>query len=329
MQTITDDINFDDYFDQAFTDAAKVKPASAWCDSVISRFHGQDSPASWSPIGFEKAGGKFDLRPSELTIWAGINGHGKTTFLSHILLNVMFAGHKVCLASLEMPPATSMAKMTRQAAAVNTPAIPYIRAFHHWTDNRMWIYDHVGRVDTKRMLGVATYVRKELQIEHLVIDSLMKCGLGTDDYTGQKDFVDALHSVAKDTGLHIHLVAHMRKGESEHKAPDKMDVKGASEIADIADNVVIVWKNKPKHDSVEKARAEKDDEKREQLLAELRKKPDAFVRVTKQRHFEWEGSMAFWFDPASQQFKEGPDARLSYIDLDTRAHAHFGEENLL
>lgn len=328
MQTISDDINFDAYFDQAFTDAAKVKPASAWCDSVISRFHGDESPKSWSPIGFDKAGGKFDLRPSELTIWAGINGHGKTTFLSHVLLNIMFAGHKVCLASLEMPPATSMAKMTRQAAGVAVPAIGYIQNFHTWTDGRMWIYDHVGRVDTKRMLGVATYVRKELGIEHLVIDSLMKCGIGTDDYTGQKDFVDALHSIAKDTGLHIHLVAHMRKGESEHKAPDKMDVKGASEIADIADNVVVVWKNKPKHDAVEKARAEKEEERREQLLGELRGKPDAFVRITKQRHFEWEGSMAFWFHPESQQFLEGQDRRPTWVELDTRARA-FSEEPLL
>ena len=316
MQTIPDSTDFDDYFRQQFKDAAKVKPASSWCDAVISRFHGKDAPSSWTSLGFNKAGGKFDLRPGELTIWAGINGHGKTSFLSNVMLNVMHSGSRVCLASLEMPPSTSMAKMSRQASAVAVPSEQYIRGFHRWTDDRLWIYDHVGRVQADRMLGVAAYVRNELKIDHLVIDSLMKCGLGTDDYTAQKDFVDSLHSVAKDTGLHIHLVAHMRKGESEHKAPDKMDVKGASEIADIADNVVIVWKNKPKHDALERARAIKEIDKREAAIQLENGRPDAFVRVTKQRHFEWEGSMAFWFHGESQLFLESSTERPRWVDVE-------------
>ena len=41
--------------------------------------------------------GKFDFRPGELTLWTGVNGHGKTTFLSNIMLKVMQAGQKVCL----------------------------------------------------------------------------------------------------------------------------------------------------------------------------------------------------------------------------------------
>jgi twinkle protein len=321
VNLVPDDIDFENYFADQFADHAKVKPASAWCESVIARFHGKDSPASWTPLGFNKAGGKFDLRPGELSIWAGINGHGKTSFLSNVMLNVMNGGKRVCLASLEMPPATTMAKMTRQATAVGTPTVPFIRGFHHWTDDRLWIYDHVGRVDAKRMLGVAAYVRNELKIDHLVIDSLMKCGLGTDDYTAQKDFVDSLHSVAKDTGLHIHLVAHMRKGESEHKAPDKMDVKGASEIADIADNVIIVWKNKPKHDALERAQSIKEIDKREPAVAAEKGKPDAFVRVTKQRHFEWEGSLAFWFESNSQQFLESERERPRWIEIEPQGEA--------
>lgn len=301
MQLIADNTDFESYFDDQQSDAALVKPASEWCEQVIDRFHGANSQANWQPMGWNKTNGQFDLRPGEVTIWAGVNGHGKTTFLSNVMLNIMNDhGAKVCLASLEMKPAASMAKMARQAIGTGHPTVEYIRAFHKWTDGRLWIFDKVGKVAPKRMLGVATYVRKELGIGHLVIDSLMKCGLGPDDYAGQKDFVDSLCAVAMDTGLHIHLVCHMRKGEAETKAPDKFDVKGAGEIADMADNIVIVWKN------VRKTSKDEKDQNSD---------PDAYVRVAKQRHFEWEGSWAFWFHKETQQFLEFHGNRPTYVQL--------------
>ncbi|AMM23010.1 AAA family ATPase [Variovorax sp. PAMC 28711] len=317
MELIPDSFDFDQYFknDQLAIDPAKIKPASAWCDAVIDRFHGKTSATSWESLGFNKMAGFFDLRPGEVTLWAGVNGHGKTTFLSNAMLNVMHGGGKVCLASLEMPPAASMAKMSRQAAAVAVPAAPYIRGFHTWTDGRLWVYDHVGKVAPSRMHAIATYVRKELGIEHLVIDSLMKCGMGTDDYTGQKDFVDGLCSIARDTGLHIHLVVHMRKGETEHKPADKFDVKGAGEITDLVDNLVIVWKDQRKHELMDemsrKAPEDVDENERKKLLA----RPDAIVRVAKQRHFEFEGKFAFWFDKASQLYLESSNERPRWVEV--------------
>jgi twinkle protein len=301
MNLIPDNFDFEGYFDQQADEAAKVRPASTWCEDVVDRFYGQHSAKTWVPTGFDKMRGKFDLRPAEVTLWAGINGHGKTTLLSQVLLRAMQAGQRAGLASFEMKPALSMAKMSRQAAGIGQPAIPYIRAFHRWTDNRLWIYDHLGRVATKRVLAVATYMRKELGIDHMVIDSLMKCGIGTDDYTAQKDFVNDLCSVAQDTGLGIHLVVHMRKGENERSAPDKFDVKGASEIVDLVDNLVICWKNVRK---LALAEDKRDPEN-----------PDAFVRVAKQRHHTWEGSFAFWFDADTQQFREHQNERVSYMDL--------------
>lgn len=317
MEILKDSFDFDQYFanEQLAVDPAKVKPASAWCDLVVDRFHGETRPSSWETLGFNKMRGMFDLRPGEVTIWAGVNGHGKTTYLSNVMLNVMHGGGSVCLASLEMPPAASMAKMSRQAAAVEIPAERYIRGFHRWTDRRLWVYDHVGKVAPARMLAVATYVRKELGIQHLVIDSLMKCGIGTDDYSGQKDFVDSLHSLARDTGLHIHLVVHMRKGETEHKPADKFDVKGAGEITDIVDNLVIVWKDQRKHELVEEAMRLNDLEKQAATLDDLRKRPDAIVRVAKQRHFEFEGKFLFWFDKKSQLFLESSNERPRWLDV--------------
>lgn len=303
MNVLKDTIDFDAYFREHQDEGAKVKPAASWADDVIDRFYGEGAAVNWTRAGFERMADKFDLRPGEVTLWAGVNGHGKTTFLSHIMLNVMGEGDKVCIASMEMKPRDTLAKMSLQAAGIGVPTREYIRAFSQWTNDRLWIYDHLGKLAASRALAVATYVRKELGIQHLVIDSLMKCGIGVEDLTGQKEFVDGLCAIARDTGLHIHLVVHMRKGENEKIAPGKFDVKGAGEVTDMVDNLVIVWKN------VRKADEDGNTE------------PDAFVRIAKQRHFSWEGSFGFWFDKASQQFKEHVNARPSYIDLDLRAVA--------
>lgn len=316
MKTIDDSFDFDSYFAEHQIDGAKVRPASEWVDDVIDSFYGQTAAAHWAPVGFDKMRGKFDLRPGEVTLWTGVNGHGKTTFLSDVMLRVMSGGQKVCLASLEMKPAVSMKKMSQQAAGIGSPSIAFIKAFSSWTDGKLWIYDHLGKLAASRALAIATYVRNELQIDHLVIDSLMKCGLGTDDYTAQKDFVDALCSIARDTGLHIHLVCHMRKGENENKPAEKFDVKGASEIVDLCDNLMIVWKNLPKAKDLADADREKDSIKRHQLIDQINLKPDAFVRLAKQRNHPWEGSWAFWFDRDSQQFLENSNTRaMAAMDL--------------
>jgi twinkle protein len=315
MKQLTDEIDFDRYFQDHADEGAKVRPASEFVDAVIDRFYGAGQSSNWIPMGFAKAGGKFDFRPGEVTLWAGVNKHGKTTFLSHVMLNVMQAGQKVCVASMEMKPPESMAKMTRQASGVEQPSIAYIKAFHSWTNGSLWIYNHLGRLAAKRALAIATYVRKELAIDHLVIDSLMKCGIGVDDLTGQKDFVDALCAIARDTGLHIHLVCHMRKGENERVAPGKFDVKGAGEITDMVDNIVIVWKNLHKQEAIATAERKKSIEERAQALDEALLMADSFVRIAGQRNHSWEGSFAFWFDAASQQFKEGPRDSVTYIDL--------------
>ena len=298
---VQDGQHLDDYFAEQQVDAAKIRRASDWTQAVIDRFHGQGSSSNWRATGFTKMHGKFDFRAGELTVWAGINKHGKTTFLSNVMLNVMQAGDKVCVASMEMKPAETMAKMTRQASGTGQPTIEFIRSFHAWTDGKLWIYDHLGRVAAARILALAHYVRKELGIDDLVVDSLMKCGIGVDDLTGQKDFVDALSTIARDTGLRIHLVCHMRKGENEKVAPDKFAVKGAGEIADRPDHIVIVWKNLRTPEAKDGEAPSKD--------------PDAFVRIAGQRHHPWEGSFAFWFDKDSQQYLETEWERPRHLEL--------------
>ncbi len=318
MATMIDDtVDFDAYLTDDDDGRAKVRPASEFTDDVVKLIHGESEEAAGHKTPWAKVENRLMFRPGEVSLWAGVNGHGKSGTLGYVILDTLTQGAKACIASLEMIPAATMGRMCRQAAAGNMPTIEYIERFHRWTDGKLWLYAHQGQVHGDRMIAVARYCRKELGIDHIVIDSLMKCGLAPDDYTGQKNFVDALCSLARDTGLHIHLVHHIRKGDTEKAAPDKFDIKGAGEITDLVDNVLIVFRNKRKEADVVKAEREKDPDKRAEILQKLDVQGDNILICDKQRHFTWEGSINLFFDKDSQQLREHHNSPKQYIDFST------------
>ncbi len=146
------------------------------------------------------------------------------------------------------------------------------------------------------------YCAKEKGITHFFVDSLMKCVAGEDDYNGQKRFVDELTSIARDYGIHIHLVHHIRKPADESHKPGKYDYKGTGAITDQVDNVISVWRNKPKEKKRDEGKPVED------------KEPDALLICDKQRNGEWEGSIGLWFHKDSMQYigTPGDDPLVMY-----------------
>src|SRR5262249_19823225 len=140
--------------------------------------------------------------------------------------------------------------------------------------------------------SVFRYARKRYGVAQFVVDSLMKCGIGEEDYNAQKDFVEALCDFKNEAECHVHLIAHSRKGSDESQAPGKLDVKGTGSMTDLADNVFSVWRNKAKeHGKAEPSSA------------------DAVLYVVKQRYGEWEESIHLWFDRPAMQFLERAGGR--------------------
>lgn len=287
MQLIPDEIDFSAYMDAP--EQHRVVPASEFLEQTVALFYPPANMPRFPTMLWEKARGRVEFRPGEVSLWAGVNGHGKSMFLSQVGLDLCHQGERVMSASFEMTAPRQMQRMCRQAYAGDKPPALFLSEMHRWTDNRLWIYDHMGAIDWKKLMAVLRYARANFGVSQFVIDSLMKCVRGEDDYNGQKDFVNDLCSFAQANQVHVHLVHHVRKGESESKAPGKFDVRGASSITDLVDNVFIVWRNK-------KA-AETDNGE-----------PTCQVAVEKQRHGEYEGKLGFWFDPDSQQYLERADA---------------------
>lgn len=308
MRIIEDDIDWQAYMRDGEDGRADVRPASEFFAKVKDRFHGEAQAVTGCMTPWPNLGDNLRFRSGEVSLWAGVNGHGKSGVLGQASLGFMAQGERVAVASMEMPPETTLDRMARQAAGQHTPAMEYLDALESWTDGRLWIYNHVGTVQRDRMIAVSRYCSRELGVNHIVIDSLMKCGIAPDDYAGQKAFVDGLCSLARDTGLHIHLVHHIRKGEKETNAPDKFDIKGAGEIVDLVDNAIIVHRNKRKEEALASDLKPGEREKYEA-------QSDTLLICAKQRHFTWEGKLKLWFDKESLQFTDDRSAR--FLDLKT------------
>jgi twinkle protein len=287
---LLDDIDFSEWEHE--TDAKRnVKPVGAWVDELINTLRNPDKTRKIH-LPWEKARDVFHFRSGEVTLWAGQNGHGKTQAVSQQVLSLLGQDQKVVIASFEMKPVTTINLMARMYAGVEA-LVEILNEFRGWAGGRLWLYDQQGTAKTPHVLGMARYAAKELGCGHVVIDSLMKCVQGEDDYNGQKAFVDELTALARDNGVHVHLVHHTRKPINEAHIPDKHDNKGSGAITDLVDNVLMLWRNK----------AKEDDIKANGAMAKKASEPDAYLLCRKQRNGEDEPTIKLWFDRDSKQFK--------------------------
>ena len=229
-----------------------------------------------------------EFRPGELSVWTGINGHGKSLMLNQVLIGLMTQGEKVCVFSGEMPPAVQGKRLVRQLGGTSNPTPAYIDAMQEWVRDRMWLFNAVGSATIARLLEVFRYASKRYGISHFVIDSLMMTDVPEDGpgaFSAQKDAIQKLSGFAKANRAHVHLVAHPRKAKDESAAPGKLDVGGSGKITDGADNVFSVWSARKEEDQAQ------DD------------KADALLELHKQRNGDVQ-HRKFWlyFNKPAMQF---------------------------
>ena len=234
MQLIDDSIDFSVYMRE--TDAsANVRPASFYTQSLKDRLRAKrDQRLVYLP--WNKVRANFDFRVGEVTVWAGVNGHGKSAITRQVAISLMSQGQRVCVANFEAKPLVTMQHMARMFIGMN-PLAPEFQSdegmaqidqlydsFSDFSDTRLWFYDQAGTTETRKVIGMVRYCAKELKINHIFVDNLAKCVADEDDYNGQKAFVEEMCAIAKDHQCHIHVVHHLKKPPKETDKPDKSDV---------------------------------------------------------------------------------------------------------
>lgn len=298
-----DEIDLGDWYELEGEVTKKLILPTMLSEDALDRLSHDEQQEFGGDLPWSYAHGRWALRPGELTVWAGINGHGKSALTGQVALDLVTKRQRVCMASMEMKPATTLYRMTRQGLGTAHPDPDRVRQFHEAMDFLLWFYDQRGTVGWRTIIALGNFIAQKAGVKHLFIDSLLKLGIDTDDYNTQKQCINELSALAHDTGLHIHLIHHARKSNGEDHPLDKFSIKGAGEIMDLADNGVLVWRNKRKE-----REAEKIDPKRDVLY-----EPDVMLNVCKQRDGEWEGVIGLYFDRGSMQFVENYNSVIDYF----------------
>jgi len=266
----------------------KVKPASAYKDKLLELIEDNGERGLRSP--WESLNGKFEFRESELTIWSGYKGHGKSLVISQVIEKFLTEGQKVFIISPEFPPHRVLHRMLIQSFGIHEQSVSLAEKWIDAVTDQLWIYDQQSSLRPEDVSALCRYAVERLKVNHILIDSLMKCGIAPDDYARQKTLVDSVQQVAHRTKVHIHLVAHAKKsGNGDEKIGGLHDVKGGSDIADMAENVIMVWRNKAK-----------------EMGGSTIDAPDCIVKVEAQRNASgWIGLVPLFFNKTNFTFHEG------------------------
>lgn len=291
----------------------QIKTPAQFRDRVQAKFYPQGGvEPGFFPRLFRK---ELGMRQGEVTVWTGIAGHGKSVLLNQLTLGALMEGYRCAIASMEMRGEQTLQRLLVQSELNSCPLPHAIDAMIDWLCGKMWIYDLMGNVRTKSIIDLMEYSYARHGVAWYVIDSLMKCGVSSEDYEGQRSFLNELSSFAKERNVHVNLVAHSRKGKDEHDAPGKLDVKGSSDIVNQADNILVTWRNKEKE---EKRRDNNLKDQDETTTA------DAIVWCNKQRESGVEFKRKLGYAPKYFRFYPMGEEHFENLSILTRINQ---EEN--
>lgn len=274
-------------------DVHLLRPVSDFAESIADSFD-VDPNTVGSELPWRKTHDKFRLRRSEVTLWGGANGSWKSMLVSDVMAYRIGRGDRVCMASLELPARINGWRMARQALASERPARGDVLAWARDWGDRLQIFDLVGRLDSKHALALMRYCAAVHRCNHFVLDNLTKVVSVDNDKSGEvQTFINDAVRIAIETGMHLHIVVHIRKPPDERTIPTRYEIRSTGSAVDQVTNVVMVWRNIPK----ERARDSGEDYDRSEA--------DLIARVDKQNNGGWMGDVRLWFDPRSFRFSGG------------------------
>ncbi|MBF0445865.1 MAG: AAA family ATPase [Magnetococcales bacterium] len=290
-----------------FSSPEELKQASQYVGDVIESFYPTGDIEPGVQLPFKKLRGKVLFRAGELSLITGSTGSGKSQVLGQMCVSALVQGEKIVIASLEMSPKQTLKRMAKQISGLDKPHPDYLRFIHEFYQDKLFIFSLVGKSKVDRLLDAFEYARRRFGVTTFVIDSLMRLGVGVDDYKAQEATVYALTDFAINKNVHIHLVAHARKADTKagFQTMTADDVKGTSEIASNAFNIIAISRDRKHEDKLKKAELKAGRGESVPELEELRDKPGVYLTVAKQRNGDWDGTIALWFDLKSYQYLEG------------------------
>ena len=191
-------------------------------------------------------------------MWTGKRGSGKSTLLSQLLLNAIDQGFPVCAYSGELSAWRFKQWAMLQAAGaghIEPKRDPVSGKLYYytpkeiadridgWWKGKFFLYDNrvAGAGDEDSIISVFEYAVRRFGCCVFLVDNLMTARFNDqsdkDFYRAQSRFTGRLVEFAKKNEVHVHLVAHPRKGDNDKKKLlTADDIGGSADITNRADN---------------------------------------------------------------------------------------------
>jgi twinkle protein len=240
---------------------------------------------------------KVSIKSGELSIWAGKTNSGKSQITSHMMVDHIKQGAKICIASLEMSPKRYLYRCARQIIGTDDLTTEGIKNAFRYMYDHIWCYNLIGKADVPTMLDSFLYAKKRFGCDTFIVDNLMMLGVRNDDYAAQAEVVHQLTRFAVENDVHVHLVCHTRKSSEGHASDS---IRGAGELADTAFNIFIISRDRNLEDM--RAAAETEEQ-----LTELSSKHGVWLKIDKQRNGDWQGDIGLEFDKSSYRYLTSKD----------------------
>ncbi len=230
-----------------------VKSSEAFFEEIRD-LHSGRSINKAIPSGWKNLDGLIKgFRSNELSILTGETGSGKTTWASNLGYRLSKAGHPVLIASFEMKPMAIIRKMIqmesgypfhdlkKQELELSLKAISSLPL--HFID----VYGEIGISELRNSIYYAT---RRHGIKFVILDHLHFFLKYSADH--ERQAIDAalrdIKSWAMDLNLHIILIVHPIKLETENRPIRLNDLKGSSGLKQIPDNVFSIWRPRDQDD---------------------------------------------------------------------------------
>jgi len=174
------------------------------------------------------------FKDGDLVIISGVSGEGKTTLAQTLTYNLCLFNTPVCWFSYEV----SLEHLDRKFREMG------ISDFYHVFVPEKNTTGKLDWVKLKIIESCAKYDTKIIFIDHIDFLSPMETKTSDNQSIALKNIATELKSLAIELGVVIVCMAHLRKLPDAKKEPDMQDIGYSAGIFQLADYVLIVWREK-------------------------------------------------------------------------------------
>ena len=198
------------------------------------------------------------LASGEVTVIGALTSIGKTTMVYNLLYDMVTEGSKkIGAVFLESDIGEIAEKVVSLHSGENIPLVPkdkrdntlYRKFYDDFKSHEnVYLLEHLGMSDVDDLFSKMRWMAKGMDCDVIIVDPL-HCAIKSDENGTIDVFMDRCLKLAKETGVSIIIISHMRKpAVKDPHDVNEYDMKGSGSINQIAFNTILLSRDKMSDD---------------------------------------------------------------------------------